>query len=316
MSDKIEIYAHRGGAGLMPETTLAAYQNALALGVDVLDMDVGVTKDNIIVAYHDRTLNRDYTRYQDGRPLPQKPLFLKDFTFEELQQFDVGILDKTSPYGKNFPDQHSVPGEKILSLEQVLQYGKKIAGNKIRFQIEIKTDPRYPNTTASPEKFAELIAEIINTENKHDQIEVHSFDWRNLLLLQKIDSRICTSFITSKAENRIHFLTSPFTYPRWFADYKVRHYKHSWPKLISSLRGKIWCPDFKDVTPENVAEAHSYDLRVVPWTVDTNKNLDKIIACQVDGIITNRPDLLRNRLQLQNHTLPEGFTLQPRSSQY
>jgi glycerophosphoryl diester phosphodiesterase len=130
VNKKIEIYAHRGGAGLRPETTLAAYRHALDLGVDVLDMDVGVTKDNIVVAYHDRALNRDYTRYLDGSSLPKGRLWIKDFTFEELQQFDVGILDKTSRYGKRFPDQMAIPGERIPSVEQVIDEATQIEAIK------------------------------------------------------------------------------------------------------------------------------------------------------------------------------------------
>ena len=302
----IEIYAHRGGAGLMPETTLAAYENVLQLGVDVLDMDVGVTQDNVVVAYHDRALNHDYTRYQDGRPLPHHPLLIKDFTFEELQQFDVGILDKKSRYGKNFPDQKAVPKQTIPSLEQVLDYGLQ-RNPAIRFQIEIKTDPRYPNTTISPEKFSELVAAIIDQKNLYSHIEVHSFDWRNLLALQKIDNRICTSFITSQQENRQHFWSSPWTYSKWFAGYKIRQYENSWPRLIAALKGKIWCPDFKDVTTKNVTEAHSYGLRIVPWTVDTNEAMDRMINCQVDGIITNRPDRLKEKLLGHPPVKAEGY---------
>jgi glycerophosphoryl diester phosphodiesterase len=307
VTSKIEIYAHRGGAGLWPETTLKAYQQALMLGVDVLDMDVAVTKDNVIVAYHDRALNRDYTRYQDGRLLPRAPLFIKNFTFEELQQFDVGILDKTSVYGKGFPDQLAAQGEHIPSLESVLRLGIQSAKSKIRFQIEIKTDPRYPETTVAPQKFAELIAELINRMNLYAQVEVHSFDWRNLLFLQKSDPRICTSFITSKLENRAHLLTSPFTYRQWFAGYKVKNYRHSWPELIVALGGKIWCPDFKDLTEKNVAEAHTLGLKVVTWTVDEISALKHMIALEVDGIITNRPDRLRFMLKTQGYKLPKGI---------
>jgi glycerophosphoryl diester phosphodiesterase len=299
VNKKIEIYAHRGGAGLRPETTLAAYRHALDLGVDVLDMDVGVTKDNIVVAYHDRALNRDYTRYLDGSSLPKGRLWIKDFTFEELQQFDVGILDKTSRYGKRFPDQMAIPGERIPSVEQVIDEATQIVGDQIRFQIEIKTDPRYPESTASPQTFAALLAELIDRKNLYTKIEVHSFDWRNLLYLQQIDPRICTSFITSKLENRGYLLTSPFTYRQWFAGYKVKEYHNSWPQLIAALGGKIWCPDFKDVTDKNVAEAHEVGLRVVPWTVDNEKDLEKMIHIGVDGIITNRPDRLRLLLEAQ-----------------
>jgi glycerophosphoryl diester phosphodiesterase len=140
---------------------------------------------------------------------------------------------------------------------------------------------------------------LIDRKNLYTKIEVHSFDWRNLLYLQQIDPRICTSFITSKLENRGYLLTSPFTYRQWFAGYKVKEYHNSWPQLIAALGGKIWCPDFKDVTDKNVAEAHEVGLRVVPWTVDNEKDLEKMIHIGVDGIITNRPDRLRLLLEAQ-----------------
>ncbi len=66
-SGRIQIYAHRAGRGLMPEQTLPAYAAALRLGVDYVDMDIGMTKDGVLVITHDLTLNPDLTRDQNGQ---------------------------------------------------------------------------------------------------------------------------------------------------------------------------------------------------------------------------------------------------------
>lgn len=279
-----EIYAHRGGAGLAPENSLLAFEKALSLGVEVLDMDVGITRDHQVVAYHDLYLEPSYTCYQDGRLLGKKRLWLQDLTFEELQAFDIGRLT------------HSLEGVSIPTLKSVIQLAKKKAGSAIRFQIEIKTDPRYPQATVPPEELTKAVVDVVKTEGVQQQTEIHSFDWRNLMALQKLDSQIVPSFITSFRENREHFLTGFWCYQQWFAGYHRWRLGGSWAKMIHRLGGKIWCPDYRDLTEKQIAEAHEEGLRVVPWTANQEADMLRLLQFQVDGIITNYPDRLKSLL--------------------
>lgn len=288
---RIEIYAHRGGAGLYPENTLPAYEAALRGGADVLDIDVGVTRDEVVVAYHDSSLNPAYTRYLSGKNLKKPYPLICDLSFEALQNFDVGCLNKDTAYGKSFPNQRAIPNTRIASLQAIVQYAKRINPH-IRFQIEIKTNPYYPEKSILPDRFSALVAEVIDKEKIYKQTEVHSFDWKNMLTLQKIDPQIMTSYITSRHEQRRWF----FYRKKWFAGYELRKYDYSFPKLISALGGKGWSPDYRDLKFESVEEAHRYGLKVVVWTVDKIEDMQRFIAMQVDGIVTNRPDILKKCL--------------------
>ena len=137
-SNRIQIYAHRAGRGLMPEQTLPAYAAALRLGVDYVDMDIGLTKDGVLVITHDLTLNPDLTRDQNGRWITDR-IPIKSLTLQELQKYDVGRLKPGTQYASYFPNQRPVDHTHIPTLEVIVRFVKKIAGDKVGFQIEITT---------------------------------------------------------------------------------------------------------------------------------------------------------------------------------
>ncbi|MBP9722422.1 MAG: hypothetical protein KBD64_04600 [Gammaproteobacteria bacterium] len=101
----IEIYAHRGITAYFPENTLLSYQESLKLGVNSLDIDVAMTRDNIIVGSHDPFLNKDLTRDSSGKWLDNNNIKIIDLTFTELQKYDVGRINPASPYSTHFPLQ-------------------------------------------------------------------------------------------------------------------------------------------------------------------------------------------------------------------
>ncbi len=288
MMKKTQIYAHRCGAGLFPENSLPAVVNAIDLGADVLDVDVVMTKDDVVVAYHDLFLNSDYTQLNGQWVTEQTPI--RSLTFDELAQYDIGQVNKASEYGQQFPEQQVIPNTPIVSLEEIIHHANEYGTQKQRFQIEMKSDPRHPEWSASPEDFAKAVLDVLTLEGMIEYTEVHSFDWRNLLALQKLCPELTTSFISSMNEDKQ--LCDPEYKLDWFAGHNPADFDNSMPAMIQHLNGKIWCPDFQDVTVENVTEAHELELRVIPWTVDLKTDMANMIKIEVDGIITNRPDRL------------------------
>src|SRR5690242_20322910 len=95
--------AHRGGAGLRPENTLAAFANAVRLGCDGAELDVQLSADGVAVVHHDFRLNRALTR-RNGQWLTDETPRIKDLRFAELQSFDLGHADPTSAYARGHPD--------------------------------------------------------------------------------------------------------------------------------------------------------------------------------------------------------------------
>lgn len=288
----LDIYAHRGAAGLAPENTLEAYRTALDLGVDVLDLDVGLTSDNVVVVYHDIRLNPNITRHLNGQWLEQEGPALSDLTYQELLGFDVGKINPQSDYQRQFPLQLSFEKTHIPTLQEVIRYAKSRAPS-IRFQIEIKTNP-FDKASPHPDVFVPLITKVLKEEQVESQTEVHSFDWRNLALLEKIAPDVSRSYITY---DETHLNKEGLV---WTGGATLNEIQDNFPKLVHALHAHVWCPYFKEANEKDITEAHRLGLRVTVWSVDEPEDMNRMIDLGVDGIITNRPDILRGLLAARN----------------
>lgn len=295
-----KIYGHRGARGLAPENSLPGYRTALACGVDYVDMDIGMTQDGVVVVTHDIALNPNITRDSCGHWLTRNDLLVKDFTYKELQAFDVGTIKPGTQYYKLFPHQIAESPTSIPTLRQVIEYVKTASGETVGFQIEIKTDPLHPQWTATPEQFAQAIIEVLNAMGVVQRTEVQAFDYRCLLALQKLDAQVQTAYLTA-ADSKLQMLNpDPQVAGLWTAGYLLKNYSYSIPQMIASLGGKIWGPQDVELTRELVQAAHDFGLKVVPWSWPEKKGQEfseemvlKLIDLGVDGIITDRPDLLQ-----------------------
>lgn len=294
-SHHILIYGHRGARGLAPENSIPAYKDAIAIGVDYVDMDVNMTKDGIVVVAHNSALNPQITRDENGRWVT-KPILLKNLTFKQLQAYDIGRLAPNTAYAETFPDQIPVDGTTMPSLKQVIQYVKIASHNKVNFQVEIKTDPSSPKTTFPPKKIAKATLAVLKEEGVDTRTELQAFDWRILTLVQKLDPNIATAYLTSRKLTAEMTSSNPIIAGRWTDGHLLKNYQYSIPKMIASLGGKVWCPESKQLNAKLVDEAHQYGLKVVVWTVNDVSEMNRMINLGVDGIITDRPDILREVL--------------------
>lgn len=302
---QIEIYGHRGTRWLEPENTLPAYKATLSIGVDVVDMDVNMTKDGVVVVTHNFALNPAFTRAPNGRFLaPSDFILIRDLTLKQLQRYDVGQLNPNSWYAQNFPDQRAVPGTHIPTLQQVIDYVNKYCDNpKMKFQIELKTDPRHPEWTFPPKKLADEVVKIVEKNHLVSRVEIQAFDWRCLQEVQKQNPHIATAYLTD-AERVINMSSPNKTIAGlWVAGYFLKNYANSIPKMIKTLGGTIWGPDYRELTPKNIKEAHQLGLRVVTWTPDTPAAIDRLITLHVDGLITDRPALARGILMSKGYSV-------------
>ncbi len=286
----VQIYGHRGAAGLATEHTLMAYKKALDLGVDVIDMDVSLSQDGVVIVHHDLTLKPDATRLPSGQWLKKANIAIKDLTANQLKKFNVGMVNPNSEYAKKFPFQTSYGDSQIPTLQEVIQFAKAHNPN-IGFQIEVKTDPLTPKISPLPNEIIPKIVKILQEENVTQLTEIHSFDWRNLFLLEKLAPEITRSFITQKQYHGEKDDT-------WTAGPLLSKNHNSFPKLIKALNGDVWCPEYSEVTLKDVETAHSLGLKVNVWSVDEPVDLLKMINMGVDGIITKRPDILKNLLRV------------------
>ena len=203
-----DLQGHRGARGLAPENTLPAFATALSLGVTTLELDVGITKDGEVVISHNPSLNPDITRDKDGKWLPKTGPAIHSLTFAELQQYDVGRLKPNTDYAKLLSEQSAVDGTRIPKLADLFELVKKSGNEQVRFNIETKTSPLNPNETLDPENFAKTLVELTQKEGMATRVTIQSFDWRTLLVVQKMAQNFRRSISLCSSA---HSTTSPPT---------------------------------------------------------------------------------------------------------
>jgi glycerophosphoryl diester phosphodiesterase len=288
-----DLQGHRGARGLMPENTLPAFQKALDLGVDTIECDMAITKDGVVVIHHDLRLNPDTTRGPDGQWLDKPGPDISALTFDELQRYDVGRLKPGTEYAKGFPDQQPVDGTRIPRLSDLFDLVKKSGNDKIGFDCETKISPLEPAATLPPEAFARRVIAEIRKGGMERRLMIQSFDWRTLQVVQKEAPEIRTMYLTSPrtlapADGK----PSP-----WLAGFAPEQHGGSVPRAVHAAGGRIWAPNQTFLTPAMLAEARALGIVVIPWTVNDPAMMAKLIDMGVDGIISDRPDLVQAELK-------------------
>ncbi|HUQ92788.1 MAG TPA: glycerophosphodiester phosphodiesterase, partial [Bryobacteraceae bacterium] len=249
----IQVHGHRGARAIFPENTIPAFEYAIQTGVDALEMDLAVTKDNVLVVSHDPTMN----------PLicegPAGPAVIRQMTLQQVKQWDCGA--KQNPA---FPKQRTVAGTRVPTLDEVLALAPR---GRFDFNIETKIYPDRPALTPSPEEFARLLAAAIRKHNLIDRVIVQSFDFRTLHAMKKLLPKV-----------RLSALYEPG--PKDFVT------------LGREAGAGIVSPHQKIVTPALVKAAHEAGLVVIPWTANTPQQWDKLIEAKSDAIISDDPAAL------------------------
>lgn len=284
------IQAHRGARGLRPENTISAFnwtlQNDLA---DTLEMDVVVTKDGIVVLSHDRFLNPQKVQ-KDGKFI-QFPVFFNTLNYEQLQSFTVGVM--RSDY--SWPEQISIPQERIPTLEEVLTVVKdymQTSGKPVFLNIETKIAPDRPTESPTAEAFVSLLLSVIQKYEMQKWVIIQSFYWDILRIVYRQDASIQLSALYS-----IDFARRPgFIQPSG----KILTESELFD-LLKELSVTYFSPSFEMFEVSWVQRAHDNGIKILPWTINLREDMEKFIQYGVDGIITDYPDRLKevisNRVQ-------------------
>ncbi len=271
---------HRGARGLWPENTLSAFSGALGLGVDALELDVALTADGLVVVSHDPAPNPDHTRDAAGAWLNGPGPLIRSLNAAELAKYDVGRLRPGTPYAALFPDQSPRDGERIPSLAEVLRLGDRTG-----FVIELKTFPADPGRSASGPDLAEAVVAAADAAGVTPRISVEGFDWRGPRHLRRIRPDVRLAWLTSTATVRDARV--------WWDGPVPADFGGSVPRAVAAEGGPVWAPGHTGLTQDQLDEAHSLGLAVIPWTVNESKDMARLIGWGVDGIVTDRPDRAR-----------------------
>jgi glycerophosphoryl diester phosphodiesterase len=290
----VEIIGHRGAAGLAPENTLPAFARACAEGVEGIELDVHLTADGVVVVHHDYALNPDIARDADGAWVADsaRPV-LRERTLAELRRYDVGRLRPGSDYARRYPAQEPHDGARIPTLDEVITLFLAECAPPTRLVVEIKTDPTRPFLSAVPEVLADSTVARLRARGVVARTQIIAFDWRPLRRVQTIAPEIPTSYLTVESRDFDSIERGVEGASPWMAGLDVDAYGGSVPRAVHAAGGRHWSPNMRNVTAELIAEAHALGVRVYPWTVNVEAEMQRLIELGVDGITTDRPDLLR-----------------------
>jgi glycerophosphoryl diester phosphodiesterase len=297
-----DLQGHRGARGLAPENALAGFAKALEIGVTTLETDLGVTKDGVIVLSHDRRLNPDIVRGPDGKWLAAPGPAIHSLTLAELRRFDVGRIRPETRYALLFERQMPADGARIPTLSELFELAEA-SGKSPRFNIETKVSPEEPGETPDPETFVRLVVEAVRAAKMTSRTTIQSFDWRTLRIARRLAPEIATACLTSQRTLRDRNDAEGRKPSPWLAGLDPRDFA-SVPRLVAAAGCGTWSPSFREISPAAVAEAHTLGLEVVPWTVNTDADMVRVIDMGVDGLITDYPDRARSVLRAKGIALP------------
>ena len=264
----IDVQAHRGGAGLMPENTVSAMKNALDLGVNTLEFDLQISQDGQVVVNHDHFFHPRYATHPDGSPvLDDAPReYLYTMPYDSIARYDVGLRPNTV-----WPDQAKLAEKRPLAGE-LIDFAEGYAKSPVNYNIEIKSWPGEGEGTLWPDykTFCDTCIPLLLSKNLGDRLIVQCFDVRALEYMHAQWPSLTLSFLTEAEEGTdMEAILSKLSFtPQW------------------------WSPHYSEVTSENVAVCHDKGIGVVPWTVDDPDEMRRLVDCGVDAIISNYPDRL------------------------
>jgi glycerophosphoryl diester phosphodiesterase len=252
----VMVIAHQGGNHLWPDNTLFAFQNAVDLGADVLEMDLHITSDDVLVIIHDETVDR--TTDGSGE--------VEQMTLAEIKTLDAAYR-WTRDDGATYP--YRGQGISVPTLEEVFQ-----AFPGQRMTIEIKKTER---------SMAKPFCEMIRKYNMQDRVLVASFHDERMAEFRAECPEVATS--SARQETTVFVLLTKV----WLGGLvSPEFYSLQVPKESSGI---------PVMTPGFVRAAHARNLMVEPWTINDPEQMKLYLEWGVDGMITDRPDLLLELLE-------------------
>ena len=260
---QVEIQGHRGARGLYPENTIPGFLHAIKLGVNTIELDVVISKNKKVVVSHDTWISGKICTGVEGEVIRpgDKSYNIYEMTYDEIKKCDCGGM-----VNPDFPEQVKLTAYKPL-LEDVIKAVESSGLNPdIIYNIELKASPSTDNTFhPQPHEFSALVQQVIKDVPK------------SRIIIQSFDPRILTYWKTTYGDYTLSFLTASVK---------------SWKSQIKTLGfdPQIYSPYYKLLTKKAVAGLQNRGLKVVPWTVNTQKEMQVLLEMGVDGLITDYPD--------------------------
>lgn len=267
-SSVFDIQGHRGARGLMPENTIPAFLKALELGVNTLEMDVVVSRDNKLVVSHDPFFSSEISLDKNGLAIPpekQMEYNLFKMNYSEIKLFDVGSLGN-----RRFPEQQKLKTYKPLLAEVFTETQNYIRKNNLKqtvYNIEMKSTAEGDNIyNPPPAVFARLLYDEIIKSKLQKRVTIQSFDVRTLREFKKFPVKMPLILLVENKEGI--------------------------EKNIKKLgfEPDVYSPNYLLVDEATVKYCHQRNIKIIPWTVNEIYDLERMKKFDLDGIISDYPN--------------------------
>ncbi len=297
---RFDLQGHRGARGHAPENTLTAFDRALDIGVTTLELDVGVTQDGVVVIGHDPKLNPNITRDDQGRWLDVTGPTVASLTLAQLQRYDVGRIKPGTRYAETFAQQQPRDGERMPTLASLFERVKARGEVRVRFNVETKLSPADPQATVDPATFVRAVLSVVNAHGMASRVSVQSFDWRTLREAQRMAPGMSTVCLTVRQNWQDNIGSQGL----WTDGITLDAHGGLLPRMVKAAGCSTWSPAFADLDAVQLAEARRLGLKTVVWTVNQSADIDRMLALDVDGIISDYPDRVRTAMAARGMALP------------
>lgn len=265
---KFDVQGHRGCRGLRPENSIPAMLLALDSGVTTLEMDVVITVDKQVVLSHEPWMSASICLDAEGKELNPKDTLtynIYKLTYEQVRQYDCG-----SKGNERFPEQVKMASYKPLLKDVIIAVENHIKNHtkyEVDYNIEIKSDPKGDDKFhPKPEEFSKMVHDLIDEYLPMSRVVIQSFDFRVLKTWHALYPEVR---LAALVEDKKSFET---------------HMKQL------GFNPAIYSPYYKFVTPELVKQCREKKIRLIPWTVNDEREMLALKGMGVDGLITDYPD--------------------------
>lgn len=281
MSEYIDVQAHRGGAGLMPENTIEAMKHALDMGVNTLELDLQVSKDGLVVVSHDPYFHHRYAIRPDGSYVEKDDPkeYIYTMPYSEVAKYDVGSRES-----EVWPGKACIKTVKPLAndlIDFVENYTKENGLSPVRYNIEIKSKDAAGEGQNWPtyDRFVTECCKFLHSKQLDDRLVVQSFDVRALNYMhEKYPEFILSYLVDANAPDFDTYMGYLKFTPQWLSP----HHTITDEALVQKCREK--------------------GIKLVPWTVDKPEDIKRILDLGVEAIISNYPD--RVLMQTRGYVFP------------
>ena len=285
----ITVFGHRGARGIYPENTMAGFQYLQDIGINAVEFDVQNAANRITILAHD-----PHVTMPDGANGEVRSQLIRHTKATDITKLKVGALRPGSNYAIQFPDQARLPDARIPTFANFCTWAAQHP--LLMLNVEVKSHAEQVDLYDPPEMIVSDVVDLLEKHNLCHRCVLSSFDWRVLLASAKRAPELTRGYLTLEQNPYTTLIPNIFDGSSWMGGVTRADHNGSLPQTIAALGGKVWCPYYKELTPDALVRAQDLGLVVNVWTVNTLDDIHRMADMGVNGIISDYPARVQNVL--------------------